>query len=811
MSGFQSGKNNNASSRQGDGSRPEKHWRPLASLPGKLNLGWLLPLSMAVGGALSVRCGIDANYDLKKYHLHNGWALLNGRLGVDLFPAGLQTYYPPLLDVPYYLLAVEWFPDSPRIVTFLMGIPTGILIFLTFLCIHQVLRALPGFSEIERRFFAGLLAFFGLGGTSLVIQIGSTTNEVQTACLVLGALAAFLSLRERHPIAAATAAGALLGAGTGFKLTAAPYTVAFAAGLLAQSGGSIPSLPRFLKKTRAAKPANPPCPARGVPAKKPLSHKFLPAFVSFSGAWWVAFLAVYGWWGCTLYKLTGNPVFPMYNNIFKSDWIPEKALPGSWFVPQSLQEALFFPFTWVNSRAISASAGTDLRFAFAYVTAAVWVVFLCLQWGRRLLPANTNQDTRTSLQGDDRENPGDGCRLLPKAAKFIIVFLLFGFVIWEALFSVLRYAIPMEVLLGLVPFIATWHLLDSLGVRQGDKKRNLALAAILITLTVLATATTKFPFWGRVRDDAKNPQKRVFDVSIPKLPDNSLVVLYTPETQFLAPFIAKENPTATFVSPGDEPLFLLRAMKDGSLRKRVLDRIREHPGPVLVLLHHGYTGFSKHLADFGLSISSNLYQRIPTSYEAFNTGDFQLHLAEKTNASNAANNPHKEAFAKGIPLPDPHPFHFSANDMGMDLHKRLHFVSGWKPAGGNGFWKSTKRASRINFYLSREEIGKLESPLLELSGEWIHPQTLIVSLNGTPLPPRQQQAGASSLLHIPKGLLRDVTQGANTLTFEWPGARAADDLPWPLVRRPRSGTLPLEAFVLHKLRLLPRPASTDAR
>ena len=79
-------------------------------------LSWLPPLliCLAIGATASVLMGQDANWDLRNYHLYNPFALLHGRLWRDLMPAGPQSYFNPLLDVPYYVLAVGPLAAWPR-------------------------------------------------------------------------------------------------------------------------------------------------------------------------------------------------------------------------------------------------------------------------------------------------------------------------------------------------------------------------------------------------------------------------------------------------------------------------------------------------------------------------------------------------------------------------------------------------------------------------------------------------------------------------------------------------------------------------
>src|SRR5258707_15670143 len=55
-------------------------------------------------GSMSIFLGQEIGFDLRNYHYYNPWALLHGRLNVDIAPAQLQTSLNPLLDIPVYLL-----------------------------------------------------------------------------------------------------------------------------------------------------------------------------------------------------------------------------------------------------------------------------------------------------------------------------------------------------------------------------------------------------------------------------------------------------------------------------------------------------------------------------------------------------------------------------------------------------------------------------------------------------------------------------------------------------------------------------------
>ena len=70
-----------------------------------------LTLCLAAGVIMSVMLGQDANWDLRNYHLYNPYALLHGRLGVDLLPAGMTSNSIPSSMFPITLCQRD---RSPR-------------------------------------------------------------------------------------------------------------------------------------------------------------------------------------------------------------------------------------------------------------------------------------------------------------------------------------------------------------------------------------------------------------------------------------------------------------------------------------------------------------------------------------------------------------------------------------------------------------------------------------------------------------------------------------------------------------------------
>jgi hypothetical protein len=91
----------------------------------------------------------------------------------------------------------------------------------------------------------------------------------------------------------------------------------------------------------------------------------------------------------------------------------------------------------------------DPRFAVAYIS----VLLIALTYGANLF-----------LYGRKRVQAW-----LPGSHIFILSFLTVSFAIWEALFSIYRYAVALEVLVGIPILLATMRLVEAIGV---TRRRN---------------------------------------------------------------------------------------------------------------------------------------------------------------------------------------------------------------------------------------------------------------------------------------------------------------------------------------------------
>lgn len=375
------------------------------------NAAVLVPLAF---GLWSVLLGADSNWDMRNYHLYNAFALLKGKLQIDFAPAGFQTFFNPLLDVPYYL-AITHLP--PRLVAFLMGTAHG-LNFVLLLAICR--RALPSLPDCDKHRVPLLLALAGCLTVNFLSELGSTMGDNMTALFFLSSIA--LILREmprlqtetRISFAILISAGILMGMGTGLKLTNAVYAVALCLGFLA--------LP--------------------VPTMLRLKTAFL-----FGIGVLLGIAATSGYWFLAMWQEFGNPLFPQFGSIFPNPLAATISVADTSWLPKGFWQQVLWPFIIsADAKKVGQIAVHQVIWAVLYALMIAAAVGLMLRSRRATAPAQK----------------------MAWSTKYVIVVIAIGFVLWMKLFSIYRYLVPIELLAPLAVFILFEKLLPYSGGRRAS-------------------------------------------------------------------------------------------------------------------------------------------------------------------------------------------------------------------------------------------------------------------------------------------------------------------------------------------------------
>jgi hypothetical protein len=377
-------------------------------------------------GLLSLIFGQDGNWDLKNYHLYNPYALLNGKIGTDIAPAGLQSYFNPLLDIPFYLMTMHW---PAMLAGFLMGALHGANVVLL-LWIARL--ALPSLPREDRYRIPLLLAVAGAATVNFLSELGTSMGDDTTALFMLAAVGMVLhgwpwwramSWRDASRMALA---GLVAGLGVGLKLTNAVHAVAICVGVLC------------------------------VPAGAWTRFRFAFAF----GCGVLAGMAITGgYWFVMMWQAFGNPLFPQF-----TDWFPHAlATPGGIVdakrAPHTAVDILLWPFL---------IALDSLRVAQIRLREITWPLFYVgmLGW---LAAALSRRRPRTDDGGTGR---------------FVIACVATGFVVWTFVFSIFRYTVVVEMLAPL----ATWLLLSRTLPYAYARRAGLVVLSLAALVVVLGGA-----------------------------------------------------------------------------------------------------------------------------------------------------------------------------------------------------------------------------------------------------------------------------------------------------------------------------------
>ena len=382
--------------------------------------------------------------------------------------------------------------DHPLILEFLLGMPYALAAWLVWRIGCKVLPDdWPGGEAL-----AGAFALFGITGAAGFATIGTTMSEVVPSLPMLAALAVWVVHRRDWRWLAAV--GALAGLSVALKLTLLPSFIGlFVVVALAE-------------------------------ARQPMAA--LRAVLMFAGMGLVAALVVAGPWLLHNWQTTGNPTFPFFNDIFRSDLVD----PGRWsddrFKPHGFWRVLLYPAVWAfhpSNAAIELNT-QDPRMLMALLAAVALVV-------RR--GANT-------------------------AARLLALFVLLAYALWEYQFSILRYLAVQEALSGVLVLaaVAAWV------------PRRFALPAgiALVVIAGTAAATTRYPWWAHA-----SRADQAIVVHVPSIPPDALVLLLDPwPYSYLVPALPAS------VSVVGTNSNLVRPGANGTLQRTIEQTVRDWKGPI---------------------------------------------------------------------------------------------------------------------------------------------------------------------------------------------------------------------------------------
>ena len=466
-----------------------------------------LGLSILAWTAYIVWLGKDTSWDFRNYHWYIPYALLNDRMGIDIAVAHQGSYYNPLSDVPFYWLAVHttsWFAIA------VLGLLQAANIVPLYLIVRSSLRS------GNRELTAAAISFFCMTGGLTLGILGSHYYDNVMSLFTLSALAVLVVKREalatgplKHAALWCAGAGFITGCAAGLKLPVLPFTLGFAAALIAIGGSRKHQATRLL--------------AGGI-------------------AGVAGFLLCAGFWMWQMYDLTGNPLFPYFNDVIRSPMALDSPYRDMRFIPTSFWKAAAYPILFsIDWRIADDLPYTDIRVGLAYVIViavlAVWAL------GRR-----------------SKDPLAD-----PAAARIVFAYAAVSYLVWLHVFAIYRYILSLEMLAPVV-------ILMGVGLLPLPRRTQLVTVGAICFVALLFTRSEHLE--GAPLGDP------YIDVDLPKIADPAhTMVVMTGDGPlgFLAPSLPPAIPVLRIDGWMMQP-------RDGSyLTAEMKRRVAAHKGPIFLI------------------------------------------------------------------------------------------------------------------------------------------------------------------------------------------------------------------------------------
>lgn len=465
---------------------------------------WILALAPFGFGVLAVVLGQDANWDLRNYHWYNAYAFLQGRFGFDLLPAQTPTFYNPILDVPFFLLATH---VPARVAGFALGFVQGLNFILLFMLAYAALTI----NNVTRKTgVCAALALLGMLGGGGIALIGTTFYDNVTSLGLFASALLVIRYRERLMTASVRNAFGLAllyglpsGLMMGLKLPSVIFCLGFCFGILFMGGSW---------------------------------RRLFVISLAFGAGVLLGVAISLGPWAWFLQKHFHNPLFPYFNDIFKSPLAPLSSARDEQFLVHGFWNNLLFPFLFAKSPfMVGEIEWRDWRIPILYGLLPAAIIL-------RLLFGHKRDKTLAA----------------PHAARYLLAAAAISYFVWYWIFSIYRYAVPLEMLAPLAILMAV----DIFPIKR--QHRAILAACILIVIAVSIEPGN----WSR----RATWLHHFIEVQIPPLPEQKdLMILMAgiepyshvvPEFPPSIPFVRIQS---NFISPEENKGFnqIIRARVEG--------------------------------------------------------------------------------------------------------------------------------------------------------------------------------------------------------------------------------------------------------
>jgi hypothetical protein len=399
----------------------------------------LLALSFSIfllSYMLLLKPGMDNIVDLMNYHAYNGWSVVSGEWWNHFHPAFVHSYYINWYDVFHWLLIDNF--STNTVVIMLTVIHMTIVV-----PIYLITRELLTTASTVRLLWISILS---LSTAQFLTHVGGFNGDILTAIPMLFAIWLLIKITHSPSMKLSVLAGVLTGLSLALKLTNIGYFPFFALFLIYWAYKK-----RWLNITVIA----------------------ISTFTSFILLILPQSLAILS---TTDWK---NPLFPMYNNIFKSSLAPYESLSLDHYK---------IPFHRIDDYAfydmVMYSLNIDMRYLMVLIIMALVLITFIYSGVRSHFRKTSNI----------QENYSD--ESLNYKSYFIMLLAAFAsFILFASVFNTSRYTVGVWILFTPLIIIGLYYLIDKWF--KGVLIQRLLFPILSLSIIVLLTLTIN-PSMGQV-------------------------------------------------------------------------------------------------------------------------------------------------------------------------------------------------------------------------------------------------------------------------------------------------------------------------
>lgn len=528
-----------------------------ALLRGRRKLGFIAVIFIIGAvfcGAYSIKLGPFNNFDLRNYQYYTPYALLTGRYDFDYAPAMIQTFLNPVPFVPFYLVTTHL---KPVLAGFVMGCMHGLV---AGLLIMTAMTMFSYMAPIARVVLSLLCVVLGIYGPTFLTFVGGSSADHITSLFVLSGVYVLIrgirlhgapDMRESR--LALLIGGFLIGIAAGLKLVCVVFLIGYGCAVIVTGR-------RFLPRLKAMG---------------------LYGIASVLGV-----LISRGHWMAFLWSRFGNPLFPFYNKIFKSPYFYDRNWADNRYIPKTFKSAVLLPFHFITDTTGAALSRNFRTIRYALVYGLLLLCFVIIVVG---------------LLVSLRRRSLSKVRLLDRTAIFLLVFFVVSYVIWQAKFAIIRYAVPLELLAPIVIVLLIQILLPW---------NSLRLILTVVVFTSIVMVMKPLSVWRREWSSSyievavprfANPSETLVITADDRPPTSYLIPAFQPEIRFMGLYGTFSRP-----NPGQQH----RAADE------MVELIRSHKGPIYILAHKQRIRLTmENIRPYNIYIKSNNCLPIHTKHE----------------------------------------------------------------------------------------------------------------------------------------------------------------------------------------------------